>query len=67
MRCYFCNVCGSRLVHARDGVGSVSVKGGCLTKLDPQMIKRAVHIWTREALVEIPEGAVRFEGEPPDD
>ncbi|KAM0722236.1 hypothetical protein Q7P37_001677 [Cladosporium fusiforme] len=67
MRCYFCNVCGSRLMHARDGVASVSVKGGCLQALNAEMIEGAVHIWTKEAVVEIPEGARTFEGEPPDD
>lgn len=67
MRCYFCDVCGSRLVHARDGLESVSVKGGCLRGLSREMVAGAVHIWVAEAVVEIPDGVERFDGEPPDD
>lgn len=67
MRCYFCSVCGSRLLHARDGIKSVSVKGGSLQGLTKEMVAGAVHIWTKEAVVEIPEGVETFEGEPDDD
>lgn len=54
-------------MHARNGVDSVSVKGGCLTGLTKDMVAGAVHIWAQEAIVEIPAGAKKFDGEPPDD
>ena len=66
MRGFFCNECGTRLIHARDGVDSVSVKGGVLKGLTREMMRGAVHIWTREAVVDIPEGSERWEGEPED-
>jgi len=44
---------------------TVSVKGGCLEGLTKEMLKKAVHIWTKTALVEIPEGVEQFEEEPP--
>ena len=65
MRCYFCARCGSRLVHACDGEARVSVKGGALKNLlTAERLKTASHIWTKHAIVPIPEGAVRWEGEP---
>lgn len=67
MRCYFCSNCGSRLMHARNGVANVSVRGGSLDGLTKEMLAGAVHIWTKEAVVEIPAGAERLEGEPSDD
>jgi hypothetical protein len=67
MRCYFCSKCGSRLMHARDGVKSVSIRGGSLQGLSKEMVAGAVHIWTKEAVVEIPEGVEQLEGEPSDD
>lgn len=67
MRCYFCSNCGSRLMHARDGVKSVSIRGGSLQGLTKEMVAGAVHIWTKEAVVEIPEGVEQMEGEPSDD
>lgn len=67
MRCYFCSNCGSRLMHARDGVASVSVKGGSLPGLTKDMVAGAVHIWTKEAIVDIPAGVESLEGEPSDD
>lgn len=42
----------------------VSVKGGCLEGLDRGMMREAVHIWTRHAVVDIPEGVESWEGEP---
>jgi hypothetical protein len=42
----------------------VSVKGGCIEGLD---WKNAKHIWTKNALVPIPEGVEKYEEEPPDD
>jgi hypothetical protein len=67
MRCYFCSNCGSRLMHARDGVKSVSIRGGSLQGLTKEMVAGAVHIWTKEAVVEIPEGVEQLEGEPSDE
>ena len=55
------------LMHARNGVDSVSVKGGSLQGLTKEMLAGAVHIWTKEAVVEIPAGAESIEGEPSDD
>ena len=52
--CYFCKVCGTRLLHATPGKNVVSVKGGCLDGLD---WKKAIHIWTKTAMVPIPEGS----------
>jgi len=54
-------------MHARDGVKSVSIRGGSLQSLTREMVADAVHIWTKEAVVEIPEGAEQLEGEPSDD
>ena len=67
MRCYFCSHCGSRLMHARDGVNSVSIRGGSLQGLTKEMVGSAVHIWTSEAVINIPEGAEQMKGEPSDD
>ena len=63
MNMYFCNKCGTRLWHQRDGKELISVKGGCIEGLD---WSRAIHIWTSEAVVPIPEGVERFEKEPDD-
>ncbi len=43
----------------------LSVKAGCLDGLSKEMMRKAVHIWTRSAVVDIPEGAERYEEEPP--
>ncbi|KXH37130.1 glutathione-dependent formaldehyde-activating enzyme [Colletotrichum simmondsii] len=51
---YFCRNCGTRLIHATPDKNVVSVKGGCIDGLD---WKTAVHIWTKNAMVPIPEGA----------
>lgn len=61
MKSYFCKVCGNRILHDR-GIGSVSVKGGLLEGLD---WSKAQHIWTKSAVVPIPEGVRTFEGQPP--
>jgi len=45
--------------------GFVAVKGGCLEGIDGDIWTSATHIWTKSALVGIPEGVERFEGEPP--
>jgi hypothetical protein len=65
-RCYFCNKCGSRIIHARIVEGgepeTVSVKGGLLEGLD---WSGGTHIFCRSAVVPIPEGMERYDGEPP--
>jgi len=48
--------------------GYVCVKGGCLEglgkgKLD---VKNATHFWCKRAVVDIPEGAKRYEEQPKD-
>nr|XP_036577960.1 glutathione-dependent formaldehyde-activating [Colletotrichum truncatum]KAF6785090.1 glutathione-dependent formaldehyde-activating [Colletotrichum truncatum] len=54
LHCYFCRNCGTRLIHSTPDKNVVSVKGGCIEGLD---WKTAVHIWTKNAMVPIPEGA----------
>ncbi|RKL29709.1 hypothetical protein BFJ72_g11909 [Fusarium proliferatum] len=51
---YFCRKCGTRLIHSTPSKNVISVKGGCLDGLD---WKRAIHIWTKTAMVPIPEGS----------
>jgi len=48
------------------GTPTVSVKAGCLKPFDLRGSKgkTAVHIWIKEAIVDIPEGAEAYEGEP---
>jgi hypothetical protein len=67
--CYFCNRCGSRLMHKCEGDSTVSAKAGCLESFDLRGSKgkTAVHIWIKEAIVDIPEGAEAYEREPRDD
>ena len=59
--CYFCDICGTRVAHARQDGDTVNIKGGCLEGLD---WKSAKHIWCKRAVVNIPEGVERWEGEP---
>jgi hypothetical protein len=63
--CYFCNKCGTRLMHAHIVEGGhpegVAVKGGTLEGLD---WSKAKHIYVRSAVVPIPEGAEKFEADP---
>jgi len=63
--CYFCNKCGTRLMHVRiveDGEPQgVAVKGGALEGLD---WSKAKHIYCRSAVVPIPEGVESFEAGP---
>ncbi|CRK12364.1 hypothetical protein HYQ45_009412 [Verticillium longisporum] len=54
MYCYFCRTCGTRLLHTTPSKNVVSVKGGCLEGLD---WTKAIHIWTKSAMVPIPEGS----------
>jgi len=67
---YFCTKCGSRLIHrdvphAGEPSKVVSVKSGCLDGMTKEMMRKAVHIWTRSAVVDIPEGVEAYEEEPP--
>ena len=70
---YFCTKCGSRLVHVAVEVsngeekvaGLLSVKAGCLERLNKAMMRTAVHIWTKSAVIDIPEGVEQYEEEPP--
>lgn len=65
--CYFCKVCGVRVMHRSRGedgsVGeNVAVKGGLVQGMD---WRGATHIFVRSAVVPIPEGAERYEAGPP--
>jgi hypothetical protein len=71
---FFCTKCGSRLVHvhvseAENGdervADMLSVKAGCLEGLSKEMMRKAVHIWTKSAVVDVPEGVEQYEEEPP--
>ncbi|CAI4219342.1 unnamed protein product [Parascedosporium putredinis] len=53
LHCYFCKTCGTRLVHATPSKNVVSVRGGCIEGLD---WSTAIHLWTKSAMVPIPEG-----------
>ncbi|KAK4193384.1 centromere protein V [Podospora australis] len=55
--CYFCKNCGTRLIHTTPNKNIVSVKGGCIDGLD---WKTAIHIWTKSAMVPIPEGSETY-------
>ncbi|KAF2438387.1 hypothetical protein P171DRAFT_371586 [Karstenula rhodostoma CBS 690.94] len=63
--CYFCNKCGSRILHAHVVDGGdpqvVAVKGGLLEGLE---WKNAKHIYTRSAVVPIPPGVEFWVAEP---
>ena len=61
--CYFCTICGARVLHSRQGKKTMSVKGGCLEGLD---WSKAKHIWCSRAVVKIPEGVQRWDKEPDD-
>ncbi|KAH8801967.1 Mss4-like protein [Flagelloscypha sp. PMI_526] len=74
LRCYFCTTCGSRLLHESvsddDKLGrTVSIKGGCFGQqlgygeLD---LKKAIHIWTDRAVVDIPDGVERYVDDGPE-
>ncbi|ROV99301.1 hypothetical protein VSDG_03966 [Cytospora chrysosperma] len=58
--CYFCRRCGTRLIHTTPNKNVVSVKGGCLEGLD---WGKAIHIWTKSAMIPIPEGAESYSEE----
>ncbi|KAL2405664.1 hypothetical protein ABEF95_010386 [Exophiala dermatitidis] len=61
-KCYFCKNCGTRLMHG--GGPYVAVKGGCLEALSRDMLDSAMHIWTKRAVVPIPEGVLAFPEDP---
>ncbi|PVH97504.1 hypothetical protein DM02DRAFT_533066 [Periconia macrospinosa] len=64
-KCYFCKDCGSRILHAHivdnGNPEVVAVKGGLLADLE---WKDAMHIYTRSAVVPIPEGVKTSEADP---
>jgi hypothetical protein len=69
-RCYFCKKCGTRIMNLNvvpddDRAGWVAVKGGCLEGIRGDVWTSATHIWTKSALVGIPEGVEQWEGDPP--
>lgn len=41
-----------------------SVKSGCLDGIRKEDLRKGVHIWTKSAVIDIPEGAEAYEGEP---
>lgn len=45
----------------------MSIKGGCITGLTKDDWANARHIWTKNAMVPIPEGVETCEEEPQDD
>ena len=60
--CYFCTRCGSRLMHKAEGEATLGVKGGCLEgKVD---WNAGIHIWCKEAVVDIPAGVERYDEKP---
>lgn len=67
IECYFCRVCGARIFHRGILPGgqprpTLTVKGGTI---DGFTLQDAVHIWTRSAIVPVPEGS--FLQEPDDE
>ncbi|KAI3394004.1 hypothetical protein diail_3320 [Diaporthe ilicicola] len=63
MHCFFCPKCGVRLYqNSRKPDGPpgpvVAVKAGCVEGLD---WKDVVHIWTKSAVVQIPDGVEQYE------
>ncbi|KAJ5115173.1 hypothetical protein NUU61_000932 [Penicillium alfredii] len=76
MECFFCKSCGARVMHRfRDVVPApgedpsptaiINIKGGCLEGLNRDMLRQAIHVWCKEAIVDIPEGVERWdEGAP---
>jgi hypothetical protein len=59
--CLFCSKCGSRLIHKCEGGKELSVKGGCLEGLS---LKGAIHIWCKQAIIDIPPGVRALDEEP---
>lgn len=68
-RGYFCAKCGSRIIHEHlspsgEPTSTLSVKAGCLDGLTKEDYGKAIHIWTKSAVSEIPKGVESHEGEP---
>jgi hypothetical protein len=74
---FFCTKCGSRLVHvhvtvSKDDNGAetrktsanLSVKSGCLDGLSKDDMRKAVHIWTKSAVVDVSADAKQYPEEP---
>ncbi|KAF2237941.1 hypothetical protein EV356DRAFT_363755 [Viridothelium virens] len=74
--CWFCTVCGTRLVHAPKGAEFLVVKGGSIRVIDDEhddtgndgkkldiksVWDTGMHIWCRSAVVSIPDTAERWE------
>ena len=53
-------------MHRVRGEETLSVKAGCLEGLSKEMMRDAEHIWCKEAVIDIPEGARQWEEEPND-
>ncbi|KAM0255684.1 hypothetical protein ACHAQJ_005528 [Trichoderma viride] len=49
-----CYACGTRLIHIAQSKNVLSIKAGCIEGLD---WTKAIHIWTKSAMVPIPEGS----------
>ncbi|KAF8308794.1 hypothetical protein DL93DRAFT_1854398 [Clavulina sp. PMI_390] len=63
--CYFCNSCGSRLLHLTPGGETITVKGGCIDDEESVLDwNKAIHIWCKRAKVAIPEGVEGWDEEP---
>lgn len=43
----------------------LSVKAGCLERLSKEMMRKAKHIWTSSAVIDVPQDAEQYEEEPP--
>lgn len=70
--CYFCNKCGTRLIHQTstpDGKkkDTTTVRAGTLIDRNELPWTTAPHIWTRSALVGIPKGVMSYPEEPNDE
>jgi hypothetical protein len=52
------------MIHTTPGKSVVSIKGGCLTGLTKEDWANARHIWTKNAMVPIPEGVESSYEEP---
>jgi len=49
-----------------DGKREAFVKGGALTGLTKSMLKKAAHIWTRSAVVDVPSDVEQYEEDYPE-
>jgi hypothetical protein len=52
------------MVHSTPGKAVVAIKSGCINGLTEEDWKNARHIWTKNAMVPIPEGVETCEEEP---